>query len=132
MTASNVEYYDPFNGKLGFAFASRHRGLIYVSGMTGFAKDMSVPEGLEAQIRQAYENIERILGHYGASLAADTVEQVVFVVGDAEAGLREFGTVARDVFADSPPPCTLVGVTSLVDPRYKVEIKVTAIDPESR
>ena len=127
MAAGRVEYHDPFGGKLGFSLASRTPGLIHVSGMTGFEPDMSVPEGVEAQMRLAYSSIQGILDHYGVTLA-DTVEQVVFAVGDMEAAVAAFNLVSREIFGDTPPPCTMVGVTALVDPRYKVEIKVTALD----
>ena len=119
MTAGRVEYHDPFGGKLGFALASRSRGLIHVSGMTGFEADLSVPEGIEAQMRLAYRNVQGILDHYGVTLA-DTVEQVVFAVGDVPTAVEAFNLVVREVFGDRQPPCTMVGVSALVDPRYKV------------
>ena len=123
-----VEYYDPFDGKLGFALASRTPGLIHVAGMTGFkADDMSVPEDLSDQMRLAYTNIAGILDHYGRKLS-DAVEQTGFVVGDAAAAGKIFTGVAGEIFGSSPPPCTMVGVTGLVDARYKVEIKLTARD----
>jgi enamine deaminase RidA (YjgF/YER057c/UK114 family) len=125
-----VEYHDPFDGKLGFALSSRHNGLIHVSGMTGFEPDMSVPDGIEAQMRLAYGNIVGILEHHGASLA-DAVEQVVFFVGEATPAVAAFNRVSRDFFGKTPPPCTMIGATALVDPRYLVEIKVTAVDPKS-
>lgn len=128
MSESNVEYFDPFGGKLGFALASRSRGYIHVSGMTGFNPDMSVPEDLEEQMRLAYTNIENILTQNGASFA-DAVEQIVFVVGDVPSAAKVFDKVSKDLFGTTPPPCTMVGTTGLVDPRYKVEIKVTAVDP---
>ncbi len=128
MANTKLDYHDPFDGKLGFALASRCNGLIYASGMTGFEPDMSVPEGVEAQMRLAYKNIEGILEHYGASLS-DAVEQVVFFVGDAAPAVAAFNRVSADTFGKTPPPCTMIGATALVDPRYLVEIKVTAVDP---
>jgi enamine deaminase RidA (YjgF/YER057c/UK114 family) len=121
-----IQHHDPFDGKLGFALASRVGDRIYVSGMTGFEpSDMSVPEDLEAQMRLAYGNIASILGDLGSSLDR-TIEQTVFFVGDAAPWVDVFGRVVADLFGTTPPACTMVGVTQLVDPRYKVEIKVTA------
>lgn len=121
-----IEHHDPFNGKLGFALASRAGDLIHVSGMTGFEpSDMSVPEDLEAQMRLAYGNIASILGDLGSSLDR-TIEQTVFFVGEAAPWVETFSRVTADLFGTTPPSCTMVGVTQLVDPRYKVEIKVTA------
>ena len=126
MAVITVEHHDPFNGKLGFALASRSGNRIYVSGMTGFEPaDMSVPDDLEAQMRLAYGNIAGILSDVGSSLDR-IVEQTVFFVGDAAPWVEIFSRVSAELFGTSPPSCTMVGVTQLVDPRYKIEIKVTA------
>ena len=122
---SRVAHYDPFDGKLGFALASRIEDRIHVSGMTGFEKDQSVPESIEAQMRLAYGTIARILKHYGLTLE-DVVEQVIFFVGDAAEATSAYDQVRPDVFPAVAPSSTMVGATALVDPRYKVEIKVIA------
>ena len=126
MADSTIEHHDPFNGKLGFALASRNGSLIFVSGMTGFEpSDLRVPEDIESQMRLAYANIGQILTDLGSSLDR-TIEQTVFFVGDAALWVEVFGRVTAELFGTAPPSCTMVGVTQLVDPRYKVEIKVTA------
>jgi enamine deaminase RidA (YjgF/YER057c/UK114 family) len=123
---STIERHDPFGGKLGFALANRVGDIVYVSGMTGISfADQSVPEGLEAQFRLAYENIDSILGQFGSSLA-NSIEQTIFFVGDHLPASAAYEAVRHDVFGDTPPASTMVGVTRLVDPRYLVEIKVTA------
>ena len=40
-----IERYDPFDGKLGFALASRLGDMVYVSGMTAVDAQMQMPEG---------------------------------------------------------------------------------------
>src|SRR5262245_18249691 len=49
--------FDPFDGRLGFALASRAGSLVFLSGMTGvdIATD-TVPSGFADQMRQAYRN----------------------------------------------------------------------------
>ena len=128
---ADFEIYDPFQGKLGFALASRRGPVVHVSGMTGFRpEDMSVPDGIEAQMRLAYTNIRAILDHFGSSLDR-LIEQTVFFVGEAEPARAAFDVISKEVFGNRPPPCTMIGATALVDPRYRVEIKVLALAPES-
>jgi enamine deaminase RidA (YjgF/YER057c/UK114 family) len=123
---SNVDRFDPFEGRLGFALASRVGSLVFGSGMTGLeiASD-TVPSDLADQIRQVYENIGRILAHYGTSLA-NPIEQTIFFVGEAAAARAAYGVVCRETFGNDAPAATMVGVTMLVEPRYHVAIKVVA------
>jgi enamine deaminase RidA (YjgF/YER057c/UK114 family) len=124
---SEMKRYDPFDGKLGFALANRVGDIVYVSGMTGIEfSDQQVPDGIEAQARLAYKNIESILSQFGASLA-DSIEQTIFFVGDHAVANAAYGSVRHEFFGDTPPASTMVGVTQLVDPRYLIEIKVTAL-----
>ncbi len=127
-----IERYDPFDGKLGFALASRVGDIVYVSGMTGIEfSDQQVPDGIEAQARLAYKNVESILTQFGASLA-DSIERTIFFVGDHAAANVAYDSVRREFFGDTPPVSTMVGVTQLVDPRYLVEVKVTAAGAKDR
>jgi enamine deaminase RidA (YjgF/YER057c/UK114 family) len=119
--------FDPFAGRLGFALASRVGALVFVSGMTGvdIATD-TVPTDFADQMRQAYRNIAQILDHYDAKLM-NVVEQTIFFVGEAERARAAYDVVVRETFGDSTPAATMVGVTMLVEPRYHVEIRVTAV-----
>ncbi len=120
-----IERYDPFDGRLGFALASKVGDVLYVSGMTGIDDQMQVPDGMEAQMRQAYANIENILRHHGVGL--DRVfEQVLFFVGEEGPAFEAYRQVCGELFGKQAPAATMVGVTRLVDPRYAIEIKVTA------
>ena len=60
-----IERFDPYDGELGFALATRVDDIVHVAGMTGVNEaDRSAPEGLEAQLRLAYQNINMILDHF--------------------------------------------------------------------
>ena len=103
-----VERYDPFDGKLGFALATRLGEIVYASGMTGINfEDQQVPEGLEAQLRLAYQNVDAILQQFDSSLEF-SIEQVVFFVGDRLEASTIYDAVRRDVFGASPPSSTMV------------------------
>ena len=120
-----IERYDPFDGKLGFALASRLGDMVNVSGMTAVDAQMQVPEGMEEQMRLAYANAANILRHYGAALDR-VVEQVLFFVGEEAPAFEAYQRVRADSFGDAAPAATMVGVIRLVDPRYRIEVKVTA------
>ncbi len=123
---SKVDRFDPFEGRLGFALASRVGSLVFASGMTGLdVVTDTVPSGLADQMRQAYRNIGQILGHFGGSLA-NVIEQTIFFVGEAEPARAAYDVVSRETFGNAAPAATMVGVTMLVEPRYHVEIKVVA------
>ena len=118
---ADFEIYDPYNGKIGFALASRRGPVVHVSGMTGFRpEDMSVPDGIEEQMTLAYSNIKGILDHFGTGLDR-LIEQTVFFVSEAAPARAAFDIVSKEVFGDRPPACTMIGATALVDPRYLAE-----------
>jgi enamine deaminase RidA (YjgF/YER057c/UK114 family) len=107
--------------------------VIHLAGMVGMEVDFNAPTlgeftfpaGLEAQMRQAYKNLDWILTHLGASVT-DIADQTVFFTGDPAEARAANTTVRREVFGASPPASTLVGVAQLFDPRCRVEIKATA------
>jgi enamine deaminase RidA (YjgF/YER057c/UK114 family) len=129
---STIDRFDPFEGKLGFALASRIGELVFVSGMTGVDIETdTVPNDLAGQMRQAYKNIAQILAHYGTSLA-NTIEQTIFFVGEAATARAAYDVVCAETFGHTAPAATMVGVTMLVEPRYQVEIKVVAAIGDAR
>src|SRR5690625_6997661 len=105
------------------AFSSN--GLLFVSGQVRSLDDGSPQEGLTAQVRQAFENLNNILAPAGSSFA-DVVDVTVFMV-DAEKNFEEVWTVVPDYWGEAPfPTLTAVGVTWLYG--YDFEIKVIAKD----
>jgi enamine deaminase RidA (YjgF/YER057c/UK114 family) len=87
--------------------------------------NFSFPEGIEAQMRQCYENIGYILEAVGSSLH-DIADQTMFFTGDPDEATAATKAVRRDVFGDNPPASATVGVAQLFDPRCRLEMKVTA------
>src|SRR5690625_6807585 len=51
--------------------AIRSNGFLFVSGQVGSLDDGSPQEGLTAQVRQAFENLNNILAAAGSSFAED-------------------------------------------------------------
>ena len=128
MPESSVERYDPFEGGLGFALATRVGHLVYTSGMVGVDADFNVPEDPAAEFRQVFDNLAGVLEAMGTSLE-HVVESTEFVAGDIEALFPIFEEVRKDIFAGHLPASTCVCVKRLLEERYRVEVKVVAVVP---
>jgi len=102
--------------------------LVHVSGQTARAADGKIigAGDLKAQLHQAMERLKIALSAAGASFD-DVIRRRVFVV-DLKSSDREIvvAVLAEYFTAEHPPTSTLIGVTSLAQEGYLVEIDVTA------
>jgi 2-iminobutanoate/2-iminopropanoate deaminase len=96
---------------------------LVVSGQVGVAPDGSTPEDIGGQTENCFRNISAILADAGMSLA-DVVKITVFLTREADiAGFR----AARDrMIVEARPASTLVVVSQLVRPEWRVEIEALA------
>ncbi len=78
---------------------------------------------MEAQIRQAYANMAKVLAHFAAS-PSDIVEEVLYVL-DVDAAFAAAGPVRKHFYGEDLPAvaCTMLGTTRLAFPAQLVEIK---------
>lgn len=82
---------------------------------------------LKAQTIQVFENIQRVLAQAGATFA-DVVKVNTYIVNCQPKDVAIFREVRKSYLSTSQPPAsTLVGVTSLVDPDFLIEIEVVAV-----
>lgn len=107
-----------------FSQAVRVDSQIWVSGQVGMNENWQVGEGIEAQARIAFQNLERVLSHAGATLA-DIVELTTFHTSMAD--MAVFSKVKSEFLPRDYPAWTAVGVTALVLPALLVEIRATAV-----
>jgi len=108
--------------------AIRSNGFLFVSGQVGSREDGSPQAGLEAQVRQAFTNLNAILGAAGASFA-DVIDVTVFMV-DPQTKFEAIWKVFPQFWGEAPhPTLTAVGVTWLYG--FDFEIKVIAQVPEA-
>jgi enamine deaminase RidA (YjgF/YER057c/UK114 family) len=107
-----------------FSQAVRVGEWIWVSGQVGMNENWQVGEGIEAQARMAFQNLERVLSHAGATLA-DIVELTTFHTSIAD--MAAFSKVKAEFLPRDYPAWTAVGVTALVLPALLVEIRATAV-----
>src|SRR3546814_927084 len=108
--------------------AIRSNGFLFVSGQVGSLADGSPAQGLEQQVRQAFENLNAILAAAGCSFD-DVVDVTVFMV-DPESKFEQIWKVVPDYWGQAPyPTLTAVGVTWLYG--FDFEIKVIAKLPQA-
>ncbi len=116
----------------GYANAIVARGTpVYLGGQIGWDEKGEFPDGFVAQVRQALQNIARLLAEAGTD-ASSLVRMVWYVTDMATytGSLREIGVAYREVFGYSFPTMTLVQVVALVEPKAMVEIEATAVIAE--
>ncbi|WP_368642304.1 RidA family protein [Castellaniella ginsengisoli] len=103
--------------------AIRSNGFLFVSGQVGSLEDGSPQQGLKAQVRQAFENLNALLAEAGCSFD-DVIDVTIFMV-DPASTFEDVWSVVPDYWGDPPyPTLTAVGVTWLYG--YDFEIKVIA------
>lgn len=108
-----------FEAKIGYCRAVVAGGFVHVAGTVGQG------DGVVAQCRAALETIDAALKEAGASLK-DTV-RVTYYLPDA-AEFEPCWPVLREYFSENPPAATMVEC-GLIDPKYRIEIEVTALAP---
>jgi enamine deaminase RidA (YjgF/YER057c/UK114 family) len=118
----------PFESTIGFSRAVRIGDRVLVSGTAPVFPDGSCPDDVDVQARRCFTIIEAALAEAGATVA-DVVRTRMFLVDPADADA--VGVVHGEVFGDVRPAATMVAVSALLDPRWKVEIEAEAVVPQA-
>jgi 2-iminobutanoate/2-iminopropanoate deaminase len=96
---------------------------LYLSGQVGIAPDGRIPEDTAAQAQICFANIEAILREAGMA-PDDLVRLTTYLIDPRD---RADYMAVRDRFVRSPPPAsTLVVISALADPRYRIEVEAVA------
>ncbi len=82
-----------------------------------------IASGVEAQIRQAFENIRRIVTASGGTMA--NIVRITGYLRDMKA-LELYSSIVREVFADKLPAATVIEVSALALEPLLVEIDAVA------
>jgi enamine deaminase RidA (YjgF/YER057c/UK114 family) len=100
---------------------------VYISGQVGVAPDGSVADGIEAQAKQAFSNLNACLVAAGAT-AANVAKITILVVGYSPDVRPALLAARQGLFdADSPPASTLIGVQALAQPNLLIEVEAIAV-----
>jgi enamine deaminase RidA (YjgF/YER057c/UK114 family) len=120
---SRVSSGSPYEPVIGFSRAVRAGNRVVVAGTAPIWPDGSCPHDAEAQARRCFEIIVAALRELGAG-PEHVVRTRMFLTHatDWEAVGRAHGAF----FRDARPAATMVVVSGLLDPRWRVEIEAEA------
>ncbi|MCH1567975.1 MAG: RidA family protein [Alphaproteobacteria bacterium] len=102
---------------------------LYLSGQVGTDDSGVAPADILAQMTNAYAHIENVLKQYGATMD-NIVDETWFVtdINDCMSKVGELFGARAEIYGKKPEVCqTLIGVDSLVDPSFHIEIKAVAV-----
>lgn len=117
----------PWEKEYGYAQAVKIGDTIYLSGQVSHdetGKIVGVGD-IEAQMRQAYTNIEKLLAHYGATMD-NIVDEILFET-DMNTAFAAAVKCRKDIFSGTPSVAsTIVQIQRLAFPELMIEIKCVA------
>jgi 2-iminobutanoate/2-iminopropanoate deaminase len=117
----------PWEKEYGYTQAVKVGDTIYMSGQVSHDdKGNIVGRGeMETQMRQTYENIQRLLTQYGATLK-NVVDEVLFVT-DMDAAFAAAVKCRQEIFSGAPVVAsTIIQIQRLAFPELMIEIKCVA------
>ena len=111
-----------------FSRAVQVGNILTVAGQLGDDIEGNVPNDLQGQMENCYKNIETILKEFNATL--DNIIDETWFVTDIEECMNNVSEIfdsRKKIYKCKPEVSqTLIGVSALVDPKYKIEIKCIA------
>ncbi len=113
-----------FEPKIGYCRAVVAGGFVHVAGTVA---GPDVPDDVVEQCKSALGIIERALAEAGASFA-DAVRVRYILPNPAD--FEPCWPVLSAAFGENPPVATMISA-NLIDPKYKIEIELTAVDPNA-
>lgn len=97
---------------------------LYIAGQIGIdAQGVAAPD-FATQTRQAWTNIQAILADAGMTVK-NIVKTTIFLVNPSD--YAAFAEIRKTVLDGHKPASTLVYVSGLVKPEWKVEIEAVAV-----
>jgi 2-iminobutanoate/2-iminopropanoate deaminase len=117
----------PWEKEYGYAQAVKIGDTIYVSGQVSHDDNGNIVGrgDMEAQMRQAYVNIQKLLVHYGATME-NIVDEILFVT-DMDAAFGAAVKCRQEVFLGNPVVAsTIIQIQRLAFPDLMIEIRCVA------
>ena len=96
---------------------------LYISGQVGAGRDGKPADGIEAQTKQAFENLKAILASAGMGLG-DVVKITSYLIDEQH--IDGFRKARGQQMGDHRPASTLVIARRLAQPGWLVEIEAIA------
>lgn len=110
----------------GFSHAIEVSGpqrTLYIAGQVAVDAAGKVPGNIEAQCHLVWDKIEKLLQD-GKMMLADVVKTTVFLTSAAD--IDGFRKVRAQRLGDHAPASTLLIITQLARPEFKVEVEAIA------
>jgi enamine deaminase RidA (YjgF/YER057c/UK114 family) len=124
MERVKVQSGSPFEAAIGFSRAVRVGDRVVVSGTAPIWPDGTVDPDPRAQARRCLEIMLTALRDAGGQ-AEDVVRTRTYLLDVADAS--RIGEAHHEVFSGIRPASTMVVVSGLLDPRWKVEMELEAV-----
>lgn len=117
MTITRISSGGPYEQKIGYTRAIVAGGFVFVSGTVGQG------ETVVEQCQDALKTVGRALEEAGSG--TDKVVRVTYYLQD-RSEFEECWPTLRGAFGAHPPAATMIEC-GLIEPRYRIEIEVTAL-----
>ena len=117
MTITRIHSGGAFEPKIGYCRAVVAGGFVYVAGTVGQG------DTVVEQCQSALEIIGKALKDAGTRF--ENVVRVTYYLPDAQE-FEPCWPLLRAAFGDNPPAATMIEC-GLIDPKYRIEIEVTAL-----
>ena len=117
----------PWEKEYGYAQAVKVGDTIYLSGQVSHDDKGNIVglRDMEAQMRQAYTNIQKLLAQYGATMD-NVVDEILFVT-DMDTAFAAAVKCRREVFSGTPVVASaIVQIQRLAFPELLIEIRCVA------
>ena len=117
----------PWEKEYGYSQAVKVGDTIYISGQVSHDDKGNIigPGDMEAQMRQSYANIKKVLAMYGAKME-NIVDEILFVT-DMDAAFAAAVKCRQDIFSGTPVVAsTIVQIQRLAFPQLMIEIRCVA------
>jgi 2-iminobutanoate/2-iminopropanoate deaminase len=111
------------------AVAATGRRTLYLSGQVAWDSQKQLIGGasLEGQAGQAFQNLQHVVEAAGGTLA-DVVAVRIYIVDYRPETAAAVSSVFRRFFTDAvKPAATWVGVATLAEPRFLIEVEAVAV-----
>jgi enamine deaminase RidA (YjgF/YER057c/UK114 family) len=117
----------PWEKEYGYAQAVKVGDTIYLSGQVSHDDEGNIMglRDMEAQMRQAYANIKKVLAEYDATMD-NVIDEILFVT-DMDTAFAAAVKCRREVFSGTPiVASTIVQIQRLAFPDLMIEIRCVA------
>jgi 2-iminobutanoate/2-iminopropanoate deaminase len=117
----------PWEKEYGYAQAMKVGDTIYISGQVSHDDNGNIvgTGDMEAQMRQAYANIKKVLVQFGANMD-NLVDEILFVT-DINTAFAAAAKCRQEIFSGTPVvSSTIVQIQRLAFPELMIEIRCVA------